>query len=75
MRVYNSLRGNLAVCKALGLDPSNVRSISIEFAPNSLPNVFVSFLVDTKQVEEIAAELQHYVLVEASDSSDAVTGE
>jgi hypothetical protein len=55
---------NVRICQALGLDPTIVKSVSIELRAQDVPLVFVVQYVVDDQGNKIAEELKRYTLTE-----------
>ena len=72
MTRIDPVAANVAICEALGLDPTSVRKLRLELAPNSMPVVHAELTLyrDGRRYAidgVVATELKRYRLVLIED--------
>jgi hypothetical protein len=64
-RFANPARINRAMCDALGLDPSEVMSVTISMVGNKACDIEVHMFLDTEMAKKVIDVIKHYTLVES----------
>jgi hypothetical protein len=65
-RFANPARINIEMCKALGLDPSEVTSITINMAGSKACDIEVHMFLDTEMAKKVIGVVKNYTLVEST---------